>query len=136
MREKIVIEGACHCGNVKWTYSLPLESATACNCTLCSRYGALWAYGYLDHGVTVSGETSAYMRGRKINSYHFCSLCGGVAFYLANSADEHGRFRIAVNLRMINEPKQISHLPIDHFDGLDKFEDLPRDQRRVDDLWF
>lgn len=131
-----MIQGVCHCGNVQWSYSLPLESVTACNCTLCRRYGALWAYGHLDHGVKISGSTNAYMRGRKINGYHFCSSCGCVAFYLANSPDDQGRRRIAVNLRMINEPSQISHLPIDHFDGFDKFEDLPRDHRVVMDLWF
>ena len=27
-------------------------------------------------------------------------------------------------------------VPIDHFDGLDKFEDLPRDGRCVADYWF
>ena len=30
----------------------------------------------------------------------------------------------------------IAKLPIDHFDGLDKFDDLPRDGRCVADLWF
>jgi hypothetical protein len=29
-----------------------------------------------------------------------------------------------------------SHLPIDHFDGLDTFDDLPRDGRCVADMWF
>jgi hypothetical protein len=27
-------------------------------------------------------------------------------------------------------------VPIDHFDGLDKFEDLPRDGKCVADVWF
>ena len=29
-----------------------------------------------------------------------------------------------------------AQLPIDHFDGLDRWEDLPRDGRCVSDLWF
>lgn len=29
-----------------------------------------------------------------------------------------------------------SHLLIDHFDGLDKFDDLPRDGRCIKDMWF
>jgi len=121
---------------VKWTYTLPLESVTACNCTLCSRYGALWAYGHLENGVTVSGPTKAYGRDRKLNGFHFCSNCGCIAYYLSNHKDDQGRLRIAVNLRMIADPTVIATLPIDHFDGLDKFEDLPRDGRQVKDIWF
>ncbi len=33
-------------------------------------------------------------------------------------------------------PGFIGHLPIDHLDGLDKWEDLPRDGRCVRDMWF
>ncbi|MGZ3690756.1 MAG: GFA family protein, partial [Pseudobdellovibrio sp.] len=79
-----MLEGSCHCGNVKWTYSLPLESVTACNCTLCRRYGALWAYAHLHHGIEFSGTTKAYERGNKHNGFNFCTNCGGIAFYLAN----------------------------------------------------
>ncbi len=131
-----MIEGSCHCGNVKWSYAQPLESITACNCTLCSRYGALWAYGHVDHGITISGATKSYSRGSKINGYHFCETCGCLAYYLAKFKDEQGRFRIAVNTRMVTDPQLIASLPVDHFDGLDKFEDLPRDHRQVKDLWY
>lgn len=131
-----MLEGSCHCGNVKWVYNQTLESVTACNCTLCRRYGALWAYGHLDDGITVAGPTKSYARGSKISSYHHCETCGCIVYYLANKKDEEGRFKIAVNLRMITDPNLISSLPIDHFDGLDKFEDLPRDHRTVKDLWY
>lgn len=131
-----MFEGSCHCGNVKWTYTVPLESVTACNCTLCRRYGALWAYGHLGEGITISGETKSYSRGRKINGFHFCANCGCIAYYMANANDEKGRFRIAVNVRMISDPDKIAALPIDHFEGLISFEDLPRDQRCVKDLWY
>ena len=131
-----MLEGSCHCGTVKWSYPLSLESVTACNCTLCRRYGALWAYGHLESGIQVSGETKAYARGRKLNGFHFCANCGCLAYYLSNHKDEQGRLRIAVNLRMIQDPAPIAKLSIDHFDGLDKFEDLPQDGRTVKDLWF
>lgn len=131
-----MLEGSCHCGNVKWVYNQPLESVTACNCTLCRRYGALWAYGHLEYGIKVMGPTKTYARGSKINGYHHCENCGCIAYYLANKKDDEGKFRIAINLRMITDPDLISSLPIDHFDGLDKFEDLPRDHRTVKDLWY
>ncbi len=129
-----MLEGSCHCGSVTWSYEPKIDGVTACNCTLCRRYGALWAYGHLGEGIEVSGATNAY--ARKINAYHFCRSCGGIAYYLAHAPNAEGRRRIAVNLRLVSDPGAIAGLPIDHFDGLDKFDDLPRDGRCVKDLWF
>jgi len=110
------------------------ESATACNCTVCRRYGTLWIYDYEGERIHVSGETRAYSRGKALN-FNFCPTCGCVVSWtLLNPGDEPRR-RIAVNLRL-TEPGPVAHLPIDHFDGLDTFEDLPRDGRCVRDMWF
>lgn len=129
-----MIKGTCHCGSVGWLFRAMPESATACNCTVCRRYGVLWAYDYEDEGISVSGPTTAYIRGDSVE-FHFCPNCGCVAYWRGRKADEAGRRRIAVNLRL-TEPGPIAHLPIDHFDGLDKFDDLPRDGRCIRDLWF
>jgi hypothetical protein len=135
-KDPITITGKCHCGALSWACTSPIVSVTACNCTLCHRYGALWAYGELDHGITVSGKSRSYTQGSKINGFHFCETCGCLIYYRALNPDWDGRFRIAINLRMINEPSLISSLPIDHFDGLESFDDLPRDHRTVRDIWF
>jgi hypothetical protein len=58
-----------------------------------------------------------------------------MAFWRGKRIDEHGRRRIAVNLRLA-EPEAVAEVPIDHFDGLNTFEDLPRDGRCVADYWF
>jgi len=42
---------------------------------------------------------------------------------------------MAVNIRLA-PPEEVAQLIIDHFDGLDTFEDLLRDGRCVRDLWF
>jgi hypothetical protein len=130
-----MLEGSCHCGKVKWSYPLPLDSVTACNCTLCSRYGALWAYGYLEDGIKVEGPTKDYSRGSKINGYHFCTECGCLAYYMQKSVDEKGRTRLAVNTRMALDPEKMKDVLIDPFDGRDSFEDQPRDGRKFKDLW-
>jgi hypothetical protein len=39
-----------------------------------------------------------------------------------------------VNVRL-TDLDSVAHLPIDHFDGLDSFEDLPSTGRVVRDLW-
>jgi len=131
-----MIKGQCHCGGLNWTLDVLPESATACNCTVCRRYGALWAYGHLDQDIHVSGAASAYRRADGgVIDFQFCPACGCVTHYVETAADANGRFRTAVNLRMA-DPAPIASLPIDHFDGHDSWEDLPRDGRTIRDLWF
>lgn len=129
-----MIKGACLCGKVEWQFDGDPEGATACNCTACRRYGVLWAYAHLNDGITVSGPVEAYNRGNSL-TFNFCRTCGCVAYWLGLHLEKDGRRRIAVNLRLA-EPQAVAHIPIDHFDGLDTFEDLPRDGRCVADYWF
>ena len=129
-----MIEGACHCGAVHWRFDGVPEGATARNCTVCRRYGVLWAYDYEGHGIGVAGKTQAYIRGTEIE-FHFCPTCGCVAFWRAQRADEDGRRRIAVNLRLA-EPDAVARIPVNRFDGLDTFKRLPRDGRCVAHHWF
>lgn len=130
-----MIEGSCHCGAVRWRFEGTPDGATACNCTVCRRYGTLWIYGYEGHEIAVIGETRAYARGEKNLSFHFCPECGNVACWRGNRPGKDGRRRIAVNIRLA-EPDKVADIPIDHFDGLNTFEDLPRDGRCVADYWF
>jgi len=130
-----MIEGSCHCGAVHWTFQGRPESATACNCTVCRRYGTLWAYGHEGETITVTGPTRAYSRGEQSIGFHFCPDCGCVAYWRAMQPGKNGRRRIAVNLRL-TEPGPLADLPIRHFDGLESWKDLPGDGRCVRDLWF
>ncbi len=129
-----MLEGTCHCRAVTWQFDGMPDGATACNCTVCRRYGVLWAYDYENEGIRVSGPTSVYSRGKDIG-FHFCAECGCVAYWRALNSGADGRRRIAVNLRL-SEPDSILDVPIDHFDGLNSFDDLPRDGRCVKDYWF
>jgi len=129
------LEGTCHCGQVGWQFESRIASTTACDCTACRRYGALWVYGHLGKDIKVFGESHFYMRGKAIE-FHFCPKCAGVVYYLGTKLDDTGRQKAAVNLRMSLEPDLIKGLLVDHFDGLDTFDDLPQDGRCVRDLWF
>ncbi len=131
-----MIEGRCICGAVHWRFAGQPDGATACNCSACRRYGVLWAYDYEGEGITVSGPTAAYMRRESSPlGFHFCPTCGAVAYWRATEPGKDGRRRIAVNLRLA-EPEAVADIPIDHFDGLMTFDDLPRDGRCVRDYWF
>lgn len=129
-----MIEGSCLCGAVHFTFEGVPDGATACNCTACRRYGVLWAYDYENQGIKVSGSTRPYTRGKALE-FHFCPTCGCVVFWRAQRDDAEGRRRIAVNLRLA-EPDAVARIPIDHFDGFDTFDDLPRDGKCVADYWF
>ncbi|MEQ1715325.1 MAG: GFA family protein [Hyphomicrobium sp.] len=133
-----MLTGTCHCGTIGWTFDGLPDSATACNCTLCRRYGVLWAYDYEGEKIRISGPAAAYTRvdvSKPALEILFCPKCAGVAAWRSTQTGSEGRRRIAVNLRL-TEPGPIADLPIDHFDGLDAFDDLPRDGRCIRDLWF
>lgn len=134
MHEVTMIEGKCLCGAVGWTLKRVPDSATACNCTACRRYGTLWAYGWDGEDIALSGETTAYARGQAL-SFNFCPTCGNVSHWWGFTLDAQGRRRVAVNLRLA-EPGPIERVPIRHFDGLDTWEDRPQDGRCVRDMWF
>ena len=130
-----MLEGSCHCGTVKWNFDGRPESATACNCTVCRRYGVLWAYDYDGERIKTSGETAVYIRGDRSIGFHFCPTCGCVAYWRAIEVNAEGRRRIAVNLRLA-EPDEVADVPVEHFEGLVSFQDLPRDEKSVKDYWF
>ena len=130
-----MIAGACHCGRVRWRFESEPDAATACNCTACRRYGALWIYGWEGEDVFVSGQTKAYRRGEMVLGFHFCPECGGMAYWRAVDIGPDGRRRLAVNVRLA-APEAVSAIPIQQFDGLHSYEDWPRDGRTVADLWF
>jgi len=130
--KSVVITGSCLCGAVNWQYDGKPDGATVCNCTACRRYGVIWAYDYWNEGVRVTGETKAFVRGTALE-FHFCSTCGNVVCWKGLRLEE-GKVRAAVNLRLA-EPEAVANIPIDHFDGLDTFDDTPRDGRCVADYW-
>ena len=129
-----MLRGSCLCGAVQWQFDGMPDGATACNCTACRRYGVLWAYDFEGERINVSGSTRAFVRGNSLG-FHFCPNCACVAYWRSLKTQEDGRRRIAVNLRL-TELSAVAHIPIDHFDGFESFDDLPRDGRCVKDYWF
>lgn len=130
-------KGSCHCGSVTWEFDGVPDDATACNCTVCRRYGVLWAYDWVDEKIRVKGEVRAYIRGDREISFNFCPSCGCVAYWQGlEPHPETGKVRIAVNLRLADDPDEVAEVIVDHFDGFDTFTDRGRDGRRVKDMWY
>jgi hypothetical protein len=133
-----MITGSCHCGAVKWELDGVPTAATTCNCTICRRYGALWAYDYENEGIRIDAEPNAvgmYAWGEKSIGFHFCKVCACVTHWRGIEAGKGGRRRIAVNLRNA-EPLDVADIPLRRFDGSRTWQDLPDNGQHVADvLW-
>lgn len=93
--------GICHCGRACWTLSGDPGAVTACNCTLCRRYGALWAYDYENERIRLEGPTTVYQREGETPAEietHFCPTCGCLLCWRDLSTTADGRRRMAVNV--------------------------------------
>ena len=125
------LTGTCHCGAVHWRVTRCERDATVCNCTICRRYGAIWAYDWQGEGIEVTGRTRPYRRADSGEiEFHFCPTCGCVSHWQAHDPDSQGRTRIAVNLRL-GDPARVAGFPVLHFDGLVHFADAPGRGRTV-----
>ncbi|MDR4307870.1 GFA family protein [Chelatococcus sambhunathii] len=79
------MEGRCHCGAVRVTTPGPPPNVTECRCSICRRYGALWAYYPVD-AVAIEGATETYVWGRRHLAFHRCEVCGCVVAWLPRGA--------------------------------------------------
>ena len=80
---------SCLCGQVRIRLDKRPGYLNECNCTLCSKTGARWAY-FDPSEVTVEGQTKGYCRGDKPDpaaEIQFCPNCGATThFKLTESA--------------------------------------------------
>ena len=111
-----MFKATCHCGAVQLVLPCRPKSLTSCNCSICHRYGVLWAY-YLQGEVKVSVEVDdlvAYGWGDQTLEFFHCKQCGCVTHY--ESVEKGDACRLAVNARMM-DPKDIEDIPVRRFDG-------------------
>jgi hypothetical protein len=109
---------SCHCGAVMIEMSGKPESLTQCTCSICRRYGALWAYCTRETArvVTEPDATTAYIWNDEVIEFHHCKRCGCMTHYEDVDQSESGR--VAVNARML-PPEDIAGVKIRTFDGAD-----------------
>lgn len=74
------IDGACHCGAVRFRVRLSdgLRSARRCTCSYCRMRGAIAVSADLDAIEILAGADmlSLYQFGTMTAKHHFCSRCG------------------------------------------------------------
>jgi hypothetical protein len=95
-----MIEASCHCGAVRLTIDAAPETVTDCNCSICRRYGVLWAY-YSPKQVRFGPPepaTETYMWDDRSIAFHRCRTCGCVTHW---AAVDPTRDRMGVNARLM-----------------------------------
>jgi hypothetical protein len=110
-----MFSASCHCGSVRLEIARRPRTLTECNCSICGRLGAQWAY-YMRTAVRVvcrKGAMQAYSYGRKTYEYHHCKRCGCVTHY--GRVNVKHTDRVAVNARMM-DPKDVASVPIRRLD--------------------
>lgn len=118
-----MLTATCHCGQVHVEVPRKPRSLTNCNCSMCRRYGVLWAY-YKDSEVRLvaePGATDEYDWGRKTQRFIRCKTCGCVMQWKKYSIGANTW--AGVNARNF-EPEALGAVKIRLLDGADTWKYL------------
>ena len=109
-----MIHASCHCGAVVLDIARPPIEVTDCNCSVCRRYGVLWAYYPLaEVEVRAAAGTDTYLWGARATAFHRCRTCGCVTHW---SAVDPSRDRTGVNARLL-PPEILGQARVRRLDG-------------------
>jgi hypothetical protein len=109
------IEGSCSCGAVQLAVARAPRTLTQCNCSVCRRYGTLWAY-YRRSAVTITasrGVLRDYAKRRGGLRFRHCTTCGCIVSW---EAGRDAAARMAVNARLLDHAA-MARIPISVLDG-------------------
>lgn len=110
-----MITASCHCGAVKLELETAPETVTDCNCSICRRYGVLWAY-YSPKEVRIAGgdgATHIYMWDDRSLEFHRCGNCGCVTHW---APVDKRLDRMGVNARLM-PPDVLAAARVRRLDG-------------------
>ena len=117
MPDMVKHNGSCHCGRVRYEVETHLATVLACNCSLCRKRGALWAYVDGAHFKLISGkdDLTDYQFNKKVIHHLFCPTCG-VESFANGTRPGDGKKMVAVNVRCL-DGVDIAALKPTTFDG-------------------
>ncbi|SAL04907.1 glutathione-dependent formaldehyde-activating protein [Caballeronia arationis] len=79
-----LLQGACHCGRVRFEVRTALAPASRCNCSLCRRKGAPMTPPFAAAELKIlSGEDALtlYQFNTRVAKHYFCKHCGIYPFH-------------------------------------------------------
>lgn len=115
----MLYKGSCHCGKVAFEVEGDLTGAMACNCSICSRKGALMWFVPRDKMKLLTPEEAAatYTFNKHVIKHRFCPVCGIHTY--GEGVDPKGNAMAAINIRCL-EDLDIDAIPLQHYDGRSK----------------
>lgn len=115
----MVYQGSCHCGKVAFEVEGELTGVMECNCSICTRKGALmWFVPREKLGLLTPEDAMAtYTFNKHVIEHRFCKTCGIHAY--GEGVDPKGHRMAAVNVRCL-EGVDLAAIPVQHFDGRSK----------------
>jgi hypothetical protein len=115
-RKAPAIEGTCLCGAVQLAVARRPRKLTQCNCSVCRRYGTLWAY-YRRREVTIKaprGGLDVFSRRPRGLRFLRCKRCGCVTTW--EQPRRGPEVRLGLNARLLDH-QLIADLPVTVLDG-------------------
>lgn len=108
--------GSCHCGRVAFDVEGEIQSAMACNCSICARKGVLmWFVPREQLRLRTPDDAAAtYTFNKHVIQHRFCAACGIHPY--GEASDPSGTRMAAINLRCI-DGLDLDAIPVQHFDG-------------------
>ncbi|WP_096670997.1 GFA family protein [Polaromonas sp. AET17H-212] len=115
----MVYQGSCHCGKVAFEVEGELTGAMECNCSICTRKGALMWFVPREklRLLTPEDAMATYTFNKHVIEHRFCKTCGIHAY--GEGVDPKGHRMAAVNVRCL-EGVDLAAIPVQHFDGRSK----------------
>lgn len=112
----MIYKGSCHCGKIAFEVDGELTGAMACNCSICSRKGALMWFVPRDQLrlLTPEEDMETYTFNQHVIKHHFCPTCGIHPY--GEGVDPKGNRMAAVNIRCL-EDLDLASVPVTNFDG-------------------
>ena len=111
----MLYKGSCHCGNISFEVEGELTQVVACNCSICSRKGALlWAVPRDRLRLLDSDQDiGTYTFNNHVIAHRFCKICGMHPYAENTSPDEQSAY---INVRCL-EGIETASFPVLEFDG-------------------
>lgn len=112
----MIYKGSCHCGDVAYEVEGEVTAVVNCNCSICSRKGALLMAVPLQQVTIHKGEDQLqrYTFNNNVIIHRFCKRCGMHPFAVHETAE--GEANAYVNIRCL-EGVDMSAVEIVEFDG-------------------
>ena len=129
--DPITVNGACHCGAIRFTVELSegLASARRCTCSICRMRGAVALTANLDGFVLQGGadKLATYRFNTGVAEHHFCTSCGIYTHHRRRSNPD----QLGINAACIEGVSPFDFLEVPVNDGERHPSDDPQSRSRL-----